>query len=74
MSSVSIAMEERAAQRAERRRRLEEAKQQREKEKLVREVENEKKSLSHHSSYKKYCFNPRVRDQKKPPLSKTVVL
>lgn len=58
-------MEERATQRAERRRKLEEAKQRREEEKLVRQVENEIKSLSHHSSYKKCCFNPRVRDQEK---------
>lgn len=40
MSSVYVAMEERATQRAERKRKLEEAKQQREEEKLVRKVEN----------------------------------
>lgn len=56
MSSVSVAMEERATQRAERRRKLEEARQQREEEKLVREMENEIKCLSHHSSYKKSSF------------------
>lgn len=46
MSSVSVAMEERATQRAERRRKLEEAKQRREEEKLVREMENEIKSFT----------------------------
>ncbi|KFW01600.1 Coiled-coil domain-containing protein KIAA1407, partial [Fulmarus glacialis] len=64
------AMEERATQRAERRRKLEEAKQRRKEEKLVRKVENEIKSLSHHYSYKKCCFNPRVRDQEKKEMEK----
>lgn len=50
-------MEERAIQRAERRRKLEEAKQQREEEKLVRTVENETKTLSCYSSHKKRYFN-----------------
>lgn len=65
MSFVSVGMEERAIQRAEQKKKIEEAKQQKAEEKLVREAENETKCLSHHSSYKKYWFNARVRDWEK---------
>lgn len=41
MSSVSVGMEERAIQRAEQKRKLEEAKQRKAEEKLVRKAENE---------------------------------
>lgn len=65
MSFVFVGMEERAIQRAEQKKKIEEAKQQKAEEKLVREVENEIKCLSHHSSYKKCLFNPRARDFEK---------
>lgn len=64
-------MEERATQRAERRRKLEEAKQQREEEKLVRKVENVSFTPF---QLQEMLFEPQSQGPRKGPFSKSGVL
>lgn len=64
--SVSVAMEERAIQRAERRRKLEEAKQQREEEKLVWTVGEMKDFHTIPVTRNAVLTSKKPRDQEKP--------
>lgn len=73
MSFVSVGMEERAIQRAEQKKKIEEAKQRKAEEKLVREADNEIKHLSQHSSYNKADLTPESGTEKRPFIQSRVL-